>query len=45
VLHVLECVAAPCLVGSVMYQVFEFWDRRRRRRRKDDGLPSVDYLI
>lgn len=41
----IECVLAPCAIGTVMYLAFELWDRRRRRTRPDSGLPMIDYLI
>jgi hypothetical protein len=41
----LECVLVPCVIGALMYQVFEFWERRRRRARPEDDQPMIDYLI
>lgn len=44
-LHALACVAVPCLVGAIMFTLFDAWDRRRRKAKADDGLPVIDYLI
>lgn len=43
--YVLACIAVPCLVGGVMYRLFDLWDRARRRSRSDEGLPRIDYLL
>jgi hypothetical protein len=44
-LHAGACVAVPCLIGGVMFLLFDAWDRRRRRARAEDGLPVIEYLI
>ena len=43
--YALECIAVPCLVGALVFTVFDLWDRRRRRVVPDEGLPVVDYLL
>jgi hypothetical protein len=44
-LYAMECIAVPCFIGSVMFVLFDAWDRRRRRVRPEDHLPLVDYSI
>ena len=43
--YALACVAVPCIIGGVMFLLFDLWDRRRRRTKSDDTLPIIDYLI
>ncbi len=43
-LHAIVSVLVPCVIGSTMYVVFGFWDRRRQVGRKE-ALPEIDYHI
>lgn len=44
-LYAIGCVAVPCVIGAVMFVLFDAWDRRRRRGKAEDGLPVIEYLI
>ncbi|MET0413079.1 MAG: hypothetical protein ABW217_17365 [Polyangiaceae bacterium] len=43
--YVLACVLLPAALGSLMFAVFELWDRRRRAKRPGAELPRIDYSI
>jgi len=45
-LYALECIVAPCALGTAVYGLFALWNGLRRRSDPTGGgLPPVDYLI